>query len=102
MARLQSMLLLDEQTVLLGSLNKKIIYFNLEKNNLLGRVHTEGEVCLLKPSECLVCCAETSGLVGLYDPCTMMRIKTLTTYKNRLSDMEVVGPYLVACGLAYQ
>ena len=99
MNKLQSMLLLDEATVLMGSLKGSILALNLEQRRVCNNVHTAGEVCLLKASERYICCGETSGIVGLHDPYSLRRVHTLTTHKAGLSDMEVIGPYLVTCGL---
>ena len=98
MTNLQSMLLLQD-TVLIGSLSGSILNLNLEKKEVCGQLYTTGKVCLLKGSERYICSGETSGVVGLYDPYTLNRVHTLTTHSAGLSDMEVVGPYLVTCGL---
>lgn len=102
MSELQSMLLLDEGTVLLGSQSGRMLTLDLVQRSIQSQVFTEGEVCLLKASEHHVCCGEVSGMVGLHDPRTLQRIHTLTTHNAGLFDMEVVGPYLVTCGLTQQ
>ena len=99
MTNLQSMLLLDEETVLMGSLSGSILSLDLEQKKARNLVFADGEVCLLKASEHYICSGDTSGKVRLHDPYTLERVHTFTAHNAGLSDMEAIGPYLVTCGL---
>lgn len=102
LSELQSLLLMDEGTVLVGSQEGRLLLVDLATQQVTTSMTTEAGVCLLKPSEELVCCGEVTGRVELLDPRSLESVVALDTHPAGLSDMDVVGPYLVTCGITEQ
>ena len=63
---------------------------------------TTAGVCLLKPSESYVCCGDVLGKVGVLDPMTLHTVASFSAHVAGMCDMDIVGNYLVTCGLGQQ
>lgn len=100
--QLQTGMLVDEGMLLVGSHNCKLALLDLTTQQPLAEVATEAGVCLLKGAQEILCCGEVTGKVELFDPSTLHCVASLDTHNAGLSDMAVVGSYLVTCGLAHQ
>ena len=95
-------MLVDEGTLLVGSQKGQLLLVDLTSQQVTTDMAVDAGVCLLKPSEEVVCCGQVTGRVHLLDPRSLESVAALDTHPAGLSDMDVVGPYLVTCGLIEQ
>ena len=63
---------------------------------------TGNGVCLLKLSESHVCCGDVTGKVFVVDPLSLQMVAGFPAHTAGMCDMDVVGNYLVTCGLTQQ
>ncbi|XP_064403711.1 PAN2-PAN3 deadenylation complex catalytic subunit PAN2-like isoform X2 [Halichondria panicea] len=92
-------LCLDESSLLVGCQGNKITTVNLSRAKITREVTTGAGVCLLKSSEYYVCSGDVTGKVHLLDPHTLRPAHSYSAHSAGMCDMDVVGPYLVTCGL---
>lgn len=59
-------------------------------------------MCLLKASEHLLCTADVTGQVYLQQPGSLEVLHRIPAHSAGMSDMDVVGHFLVTCGLTQQ
>lgn len=59
-------------------------------------------VCLMKPSEHYICCGDVTGHVFMSDPVSLQTVAAFPAHIAGMCDMDVVGNYLVTCGLFQQ
>ena len=66
------------------------------------QLSTSEGICLLKSSEYYVCSGDVTGSVHMLDPHTLHVAHSYPAHSAGMCDMDVVGHYLVTCGLVQQ
>lgn len=95
-------LYLDETSLLVGCQGNKITTVDLTQAQVLGEVGTGAGICLLKAAEACICSGDVNGQVYLLDPRTLEVVNSHSAHTSGMCDMDVVGNYLVTCGLTQQ